>query len=47
MRQAMRKAATQYHPDKLFNKTEGIEWLVLCEEITKRINEYYEFLKNN
>jgi len=47
MRKAMLKAATQYHPDKLFNKTEGIEWLVLCEEITKRINEYYEFLKNN
>ena len=45
MKKAFLKAVTHYHPDKKCNKESGIEWLVLCEEITKRLNEYYEVVK--
>lgn len=44
MKKALLKAVTHYHPDK--NRKAGVEWLVLCEEITKRLNEYYEYTKN-
>mmetsp|Transcript_10343 Transcript_10343/g.15533 ORF Transcript_10343/g.15533 Transcript_10343/m.15533 type:complete len:314 (-) Transcript_10343:1689-2630(-) len=46
MKKALLKAVTHYHPDKHYNKEAGVEWLVLCEEITKRLNEYYEHTKN-
>ena len=45
MKKAFLKAVTHYHPDKKCNKESGIEWRVLCEEITKRLNEYYEVVK--
>ena len=45
MKKAFLKAVTHYHPDKKCNKESGIEWRVLCEEITKRLNEFYEVVK--
>ena len=45
MKRALLKAATHYHPDKPKNKSAGIEWYVMCEELTKQINEYYGYYK--
>mmetsp|Transcript_26450 Transcript_26450/g.70736 ORF Transcript_26450/g.70736 Transcript_26450/m.70736 type:complete len:409 (-) Transcript_26450:135-1361(-) len=45
MKKALLKAATHYHPDKPINKSSGIEWFVLCEEITKHINDYHGHYK--
>jgi hypothetical protein len=39
------KLVARYHSDRQANKTRGIEWYVLCEEITKRINALYSDLK--
>ena len=36
MKKAVSKALKDYHPDKEYNKENGIEWFVLCKEITKR-----------
>mmetsp|Transcript_16496 Transcript_16496/g.32843 ORF Transcript_16496/g.32843 Transcript_16496/m.32843 type:complete len:493 (+) Transcript_16496:199-1677(+) len=36
LRKALLKAAMVYHPDK--NDDHGLEWKVLCEEVSKRIN---------
>mmetsp|Transcript_1964 Transcript_1964/g.3937 ORF Transcript_1964/g.3937 Transcript_1964/m.3937 type:complete len:224 (+) Transcript_1964:164-835(+) len=36
LRKAFLKAAMVYHPDK--NDDHGLEWKVLCEEVSKRIN---------
>ncbi len=38
------KAVAHYHPDA--NKENGDEWKILCEEISKRINNVYESMKN-
>jgi hypothetical protein len=46
VKKAALKAILHYHPDKIHNKNCGIKWLVLCEEITKVINELYEYFKN-
>lgn len=43
MKKAVLKAVTHYHPDK--NKEHGMEWLILCEEITKLLNGFYEHYK--
>ena len=40
------KAIRHYHTDKQFNKCEGMEWFVLCEEITKNLNSIYERYKD-
>lgn len=45
MKKALLKAAVHYHPDKPINKSSGIEWYVMCEEITKRVNEYHGYYK--
>jgi hypothetical protein len=41
VKKAVLKATTYYHPDRKSNKTAGIEWLILCEEITKTLNNVY------
>ena len=38
---ALRKCVSEYHVDRQFNKAAGIEWIVLCEEITKELNNIY------
>lgn len=45
MQKAMLKAVTHYHTDRGFNKEAGIEWFVLCEEITKHLNELHGYFK--
>lgn len=45
LKKALLKATCSYHPDKQYNKSEGIEWRILCEEITKEINNLYDFMK--
>ena len=45
MKKAIRNAVASYHPDKQVNKESGIEWHVLCEEITKHLNNLYEYFK--
>ena len=45
MKKAVRNAVASYHPDKQVNKESGIEWHVLCEEITKHLNNLYEHYK--
>ena len=42
---ALRDCVTDYHVDRKFNKLAGIEWIVLCEEITKELNQLYGDLK--
>jgi hypothetical protein len=39
-------AAAAYHPDKACNKENGMEWSFLSEEISKRINGFYSFYKD-
>lgn len=39
------KAITDYHPDKKHNKDKGMEWYILCEEILKEFNAFYEYFK--
>jgi hypothetical protein len=39
------KLVARYHTDRQENSKHGIEWWVLCEEITKRINSLYSDLK--
>jgi len=45
MKKALLKATTHYHPDKQINKTSGLEWYIMCEEIMKLINEYHSYFK--
>jgi len=45
VQKAVLKAVTYYHPDRKYNKSAGIEWLVLCEEITKVLNNAYSRYK--
>jgi len=45
MKKALLKAAVHYHPDKPINKSSGMEWYVMCEEITKLVNEYHGHYK--
>lgn len=45
MKKAAIKAISHYHPDKTDNKSNGMEWFVLCEEITKRLNNLFEVFK--
>jgi predicted SprT family Zn-dependent metalloprotease len=45
MKKAIRKAICHYHTDMSGNKREGMEWLILCEEITKKLNNFYEYHK--
>lgn len=40
----LRKALLHYHPDK--NTGDGDEWKVLCEEVTKLINQHYNRFKD-
>jgi hypothetical protein len=42
LKKATMAAIAAYHPDKLFNKTNGDEWYFLCEEIVKELNGFYE-----
>jgi DnaJ-domain-containing protein 1 len=46
LKKACLKAVVDYHPDKPFNKREGLEWYILCEEIVKHLNAFYDFLKS-
>ncbi|XP_025112287.1 uncharacterized protein LOC112575020 [Pomacea canaliculata] len=39
------KAVTHYHPDKVDEERDGAKWKVMCEEITKLLNKYYQFFK--
>lgn len=41
----LKKAIVEYHPDKQHNKDAGVDWTVLCEEITKQLNAFYEHFK--
>lgn len=41
----LKQSVITYHPDKQHNKDAGIEWLVLCEEISKILNELYGHFK--
>ena len=41
VKKALMKAITHYHPDRTYNKSAGIDWLILCEEITKTLNNCY------
>ena len=41
----LKKAVVEYHPDKQHNKDAGAEWTVLCEEIVKELNGFYEYFK--
>jgi hypothetical protein len=41
----LRKAVVHYHPDKQHSSRDDERWCVLCEEITKFINNFYEMLK--
>ena len=43
VRKGLVRASLSYHPDH--NKEYGVKWLVLCEEIQKKINEYVTSLK--
>jgi hypothetical protein len=45
VKKAVLKALTYYHPDRTYNKSAGIEWLILCEEITKVLNNAYNRYK--
>eukprot|EP00596_Hydrurales_sp_CCMP1899_P001986 CAMPEP_0119054278 /NCGR_PEP_ID=MMETSP1177-20130426/74965_1 /TAXON_ID=2985 /ORGANISM="Ochromonas sp, Strain CCMP1899" /LENGTH=511 /DNA_ID=CAMNT_0007034469 /DNA_START=1048 /DNA_END=2583 /DNA_ORIENTATION=- len=45
MKKAIKKAICHYHTDMSSNKREGMEWLILCEEITKKLNNFYEYHK--
>ena len=47
MKKAIMKAITVYHTDKAGNKRKGMEWQVLCEEITKQLNGFYENFKGD
>ncbi len=44
VRKGLVRASLSYHPDH--NKEYGVKWLVLCEEIQKKINEYVTALKD-
>jgi hypothetical protein len=46
MKRACLSAAAAYHPDKACNKENGMEWSFLSEEISKRINGFYSFYKD-
>lgn len=46
MKRALIKAVSHYHSDKPCNKNNGIEWYVLCEEITKLLNKYHDVFKS-
>jgi hypothetical protein len=45
LKKACLKAVSDYHTDKKVNKTAGIEWYFLCEEIVKQLNEFYAYFK--
>jgi len=45
MKKILLKATAHYHTDKSYNKTEGMEWYILCQEIMTRINDSYEYYK--
>ena len=45
LKKAFLGAVTTYHPDKIHNKTAGIEWYYLCEEIVKELNSFYDYFK--
>ena len=42
-KEMLRKAISHYHPD--VNTQHGEEWKVLCEEISKILNNKYEYFK--
>ena len=46
LKKACLLAVTVYHPDKAHNKTAGIEWYILCEEIVKELNGFYGYFKS-
>jgi hypothetical protein len=41
MQKAILKGIQNYHTDRACNKQHGMDWYVLCEEITKRLNTAY------
>lgn len=41
VKKALLRAVGYYHPDRGYNKSAGIEWFILCGEITKTLNEAY------
>ena len=45
MKKVLLKAIQHYHPDKQDEEAHGRKWKILCEEITKRLNKYYETWK--
>jgi DnaJ-domain-containing protein 1 len=46
LKQKLRKALVDYHPDKQRHmRDEDMEWYVLAEEITKYLNGFYEYQK--
>ena len=45
LKKALLKASGHYHPDKPVNKSAGMEWYVLCDEIQKRINTCIDHFK--
>jgi hypothetical protein len=45
LNKAVLHAVSHYHTDKSFNKTDGVEWFVLCEEICKLLNGCLSDLK--
>lgn len=46
---ALKKAALlairEYHTDKAHNKKDGMDWYILCEEIVKTLNNFYDYFK--
>lgn len=45
LKKACLAAVTHYHTDKVHNKSSGVEWYILCEEIVKELNGYFEYFK--
>lgn len=40
------KALILYHPDKVDENEHGKKWKILCEEITKMLNDHFKFTKD-
>lgn len=45
MKKAVMKALLAYHPDKMHNRDAGLKWRILCEEITKELNNLHGIYK--